>query len=178
MSKVSSPSLTLLGASTRTCSVLCYASTHMLLLHGAVWCQAPKCSRCGEDCRSFLSGRRIHRACNEARIEEQRTCESHVKQEGNAGDAAAHLLANLAAYVCELRTAFCASTQLHRLYAHTQCVRARVRAGVINQSNRRRCRRRGSSNRRFFLHRTQARGLLRHNTATHASHCNRCRQHI
>jgi hypothetical protein len=52
----------------------------MIVAAGAAWCQASKCVQCERSCFTILSGRRIHRACNNARIEEQRTKASHDKR--------------------------------------------------------------------------------------------------
>lgn len=50
--------------------------------------QASQCVRCGKDCFTLLSGRRIHRECNRQRIEEQRTSASHRKRASSDGAVA------------------------------------------------------------------------------------------
>jgi hypothetical protein len=75
-----SPPLMLLATIVHTRRTLFIAPVDLSLWVGAFWCQASQCCWCGQDCRSSYSRRRIHRACNTERIEEQRNGGSHRKK--------------------------------------------------------------------------------------------------
>jgi hypothetical protein len=88
----------LLATNVHTRRTLFIAPVDLSLWVGAFWCQASQCCWCGKDCRSSYSRRRIHRACNIERIEEQRNGGSHVKKE-RWEDAPTRLLAAAAAAI-------------------------------------------------------------------------------
>jgi hypothetical protein len=79
---------------------------------------------CGEDCRSALIGPHIRGACHAVPIEEQRICESPVKQ-NSCGEGTTHLLAAAAAAIAS--TAPMTDPAAYGPHAHTHCIERRAR---------------------------------------------------